>query len=212
MNKGYSLDEEGINHAVQEITQHILSMADSALIPKQRKGRKGKCKKRKTNICDDRATIALGKTVKRLCKQVCRNPYDKQLRASYRRCRKIFKKKLKTNIKSKREKLLERLETMDSSNPKDFWNILDELGELHTAKEQISDKISPTEWYTYFRNLMNKESNLTPQHSEIENLTKNRTLKNTFNTLDFTVSSVEVFKCIQKLKNAKIFSRDYDFV
>ena len=199
----YLLDNNGIDSAVDELSNCIVHMATLARIPKQSRRRKPNKRKNRNRVHCDRETEALRRRVKRLCREVSKHPLDRELRKTYYTCRKQFKKRLKRNIKEVRENMLKKLEKLQSTNTRDWWNIIDKFNGLHSEKGHISDKIPPVEWYNYFRNLMNKENTLNENHLIIEGHLQDETLKKTFSKLDFSITSTEVFKCIQKLKTNK---------
>ena len=65
--------------------------------------------------------------------------------------KKTYKKLDKTKKRSFKEFLLQKIASFESDNPKDFWEMVNELRQK--SANQISDKIDVEEWFTYFRKL-----------------------------------------------------------
>ena len=65
--------------------------------------------------------------------------------------KKAYKKLVKTKKRSFKEFLLQKIASLESDNPKDFWEMVNELRQK--SANQISDKIDAEEWFTYFRKL-----------------------------------------------------------
>ena len=117
-NMNSELNGETINTAVGELNNIILQAAEIAPIPKiiLRKDNKSRSKKKKvhTNL----ETIALGKRVKSLCREVNKYPHNRGKRQCYYKCRKLYKRKLKQEVKERRTKLIDKIERMENENPK----------------------------------------------------------------------------------------------
>ena len=54
-------------------------------------------------------------------------------------------------------RLLKRLEAAHENNPSAYWNIVDELKSV--ASEPQSDKIDPSKWFSYFKDLFSYTTN-----------------------------------------------------
>ena len=62
--------------------------------------------------------------------------------------KKAFKKLGKTKKRSFKEFLLQKIASFESDNPKDFWEMVNEVRQK--SVNQISDKVDADEWFTYF--------------------------------------------------------------
>ena len=60
--------------------------------------------------------------------------------------KKAYKKLVKTKKRSFKEFLLQKIASLESDNPKDFWEMVKELRQK--SANQISDKIDAEEWFT----------------------------------------------------------------
>ena len=90
--------------------------------------------------------------------------------------KKAYKKLVKTKKRSFKEFLLQKIASLESDNPKDFWEMVNELRQK--SANQISDKIDAEEWFTYFRKLS------TPHNSPKSGFEK---------LVDFNVSEIAEF-------------------
>ncbi len=97
-----------------------------------------------------------------MAKKVNRNPYDLNLRHRYYIQKKFAKRVLKHNIKIVKDSLISQLNEMVDKDPKKYWELVNELEEIHTEKIQHDEKIEPGRWVSHFKRLMhNVNMNLT---------------------------------------------------
>ena len=202
-NLNSELNEERINAAVGELNDIILQTAEIASIPKKIQRKQSKPQSKRKKVHTNPETIALGKRVKRLCREVNANPHDRCKRQCYYKYRKVYKRKLKQEVKERREKLIEKIQRMENENPKEYWKVLEELKDIHSEKEQTSEMISPTQWYNHFYDLTNTEKHLDNAHRDIVASLQTNKGKKTFSSLDFSITPVEVLQAIQRLKTGK---------
>ena len=73
------------------------------------------------------------------------------MRGTFFVIKKAYKKLVKTKKISFKEFLLQKIASFESDNPKDFWEMVNELRQK--SVNQILDKIDAEEWFTYFRKL-----------------------------------------------------------
>ena len=90
---------------------------------------------------------------KSLCRQVDQNPFNRDLRTQYYTKKKLHKRKLKQNVKFIRQKIIDQLDNLHNNNPKEYWNLVNELEVLHTEKQQPVDKVPPEKWNEHFTKL-----------------------------------------------------------
>lgn len=99
---------------------------------------------------------------------------------------------------------IDELNTIKNSNPRQFWQILQDLKEGN--KENHADKIEPGQWYQYLvtqnKNKSNKEEDqaIKDAISALDN--------KSFNELDFQITELELNTAISKLKNNKSPGQD----
>ena len=116
--------------------------------------------------------------------------------------RKDYKKLIKLKKKEHRNELIQKLESLESKNPKEYWNLLKTL--RNNKPEQ--NKICNTETFvTFFEDLFSKEKTLPGQHKEVEEAVS-RALENVRSMGDFTME--EFLKALKMLKINKSAGTD----
>ena len=98
-----------------------------------------------------KSCFELKREVLRFGKLFSKFPSDPIVRRTFFVIKKAYKKLVKTKERSFKEFLLQKIASFKSDNPKDFWEMVNELRQK--AANQISDKIDAEEWFTYFRKL-----------------------------------------------------------
>ena len=204
--KTYEYNNVGINYAALDLTNICKKAADIAMIPCRRHKAKGKKKKRGTIF--DKTCAIVEKEIKLLCQRINENPFDKQLKQKYYAKKKERRKLLKHNSKIMKQKMVSQLNQLHDENPREYWNIVNKLEELHTDKENPVDKISPEKWFCHFKGLMYKENGLSEDHMDMKRKLQNHASKNNFSPLDFRITTDEILKGISKLKKDKSPGKD----
>ncbi len=103
-----------------------------------------------------------------------------------------------------RDNLVQQLNDLHVNDPKSYWNIINELEELHSEKDQPEDNIDPRIWLDHFRKLMFRvNTQLTEQQKEIEQNIEHHPNRKTLPNLDYLISTQETLQSIQYLKNGK---------
>ena len=180
---------------------NITIEAAEKLLPSKSTRKKIFVKKRKwfTQDCN-----SLRKQLRVLGKSLSKFPLDPFLRGEYFDLKKKYRKETKLAKKRYEEKIMNHLEDVRSSNPKEYWNLIKMINN-NTESNKASD-IDSTSWFNYFKKLSNKTS-LNLDEQDINNLI------NSFgdtenNTLDNTISSHEMEKAVKFLKNKKAHGLD----
>ncbi len=138
-----------------------------------------------------------------------KNPFDRNLIHKFYALKRRRNKILKINTYKMRDKLVQQLNDLHVNDPKSYWDIVNELDELHSEEGQPDENIHPRICLDNFRKLMLKVNlQLTEQQREIEKNIANHPNQKTFSTLDYHINSEEILKAIQFLKNGKSAGRD----
>ena len=93
-------------------------------------------------------------------------PFDSNLAKKFYTCKKKFKKLCKFKEKEYRNNLLNKLETLSASNPKEYWKLIRQLTADDNDKD--SDKIDINSFYQHFENLNADNSKQTPFHERVK--------------------------------------------
>ena len=79
--------------------------------------------------------------------------------------KKEYKRTVKKQKRQFHNAILNKIELMSENNPKDFWKLVNSIKE---RKSCIPCKISPSEWFEYFKNLDKVDSNNETTSSEAQ--------------------------------------------
>ncbi len=130
---------------------------------------------------------------------------------SFRNRCKNYKKMLEDKNKLYKQRLLKEMSTLESSNPKLYWDILTKIKNCDGIhKGSNSSNISPEEWYRHFKELANDlELQRSKDHikSVLQKLEENKSTMDLVE-LDFPFTIKEVKAAIISSKNGKSSSDD----
>ena len=142
-----------VDISVKDFTEVIFNVAKSTLPVKlSRAGsKKSKNVKKKQNPWFDKSCFELKKEVLRLGKLVSKFPFDSFLRRRYFVVKKIFKKMVKSKKKIFKEPLLQKIANFESKNPKEYWEMVNDLRQKSVSK--TTDAVDVDEWFHYFKKL-----------------------------------------------------------
>lgn len=119
--------------------------------------------------------------------------------------KKSYRRLLKYKKLRFRENILQQIQTLESSNPKEYWNLVNKLRSNSRTKKP-SDVIDSDEWFSYFKTLNKKNKSVHKSDFEkgINFLTDNiEKLANGNSILDKQIELSEVLQTAKKLKNKK---------
>ena len=123
--------------------------------------------------------------------------------------KKAFKTLVKTKKRSFKEFLLQKIASFESDNPKDFWEMVNELRKK--SANQISDKIDAEEWFTYFRKLSIPDNSAKSGFEKLVDFNVSKIAefaKSSEPILDEPITLEEIRKASTKLKTGKAAVND----
>ena len=148
---------------------------------------------------DDECNVQL-RHVKNLARVLTKSPWDKSLRLKVLYEKKKYHKLLRRKCRNFKAKLLNAMLDTSEKNPLEFWRLVNSLKD---NREDPSNSITPQDWLSYFKELMNKSyTNSFNEDEECKFSHCNNDLLN----VDITVE--EVKKAVKSLKNNKACSID----
>jgi len=148
-----------------------------------------------------RDLIILGKTVAK----DYTNPY---LRGKFFLLKKYFKKACIRKRNEFRQSILDRLENLEKSNPKEYWNLFNKL-KSEKKSGQGGDNISETEWIKHYTKLLGPKEYDPLILARIEERIKVLRNEPYFSELDFRISDEEILQAIKSLKKDKAVGIDH---
>ncbi|CAC5376274.1 unnamed protein product [Mytilus coruscus] len=153
-NNVYSLDQDGIDIAVNDFQSCINEAANIAL--KQRKvkvtGKKKKDKPWYNTLLHD-----LKKSLDHYSRVLSLNPFNKELRAKCFHLSKTYNKTRKEKRRNYFKDLMVKLENTSQSNPKAFWDIINTL--KSSDQENKESGIDAESWLLHFKELNTVNNN-----------------------------------------------------
>ncbi len=194
-----SVTQADIDGMVKDFTQICINPAKAINICKPAKSGTYRQNKRRTNISTskpwfDKECEAKRKEyfrIKNRLKKTKTHEAQMQLKAMS----KVYKSHLKKTMKRYNKDLQKKLRNLKTSNPKEYWNILNKAGDY---KESMG-KISLDAFMLHFKQLSQK-----PDHDEESNEFDPRTIDHSINeeiNREFTLNEIE--RSIKSLKNNK---------
>ena len=194
----YSDSSLGINSMTRELTDFMKSAANHAMIPCTRPGIRLNRKKRQNR--QHKECSQLEREIKHVCRLINRDPFDKTLRHKFYALKKRRRKLLKSIAREAQNNLITKLNDMYETDPKEYWNIVSQLEEIHTEKRQPNKNIPASSWLDHFKALMKKD-HLPEGDCQIK--LNNHPNLDVFSPLDFKITEAEIVKGINLLKRGK---------
>ena len=194
------------DEVIKEINQIFTLVADKSL-GKRKRSKNRKIKKHKwfDKQCHD-----LKSQLREYSRMVSRNPFDQSLRKYFFQIKKQYRKQLKKSKLDYKEKIINDLNNMFCKNPSEYWKLLDELRHMSGEASDDNDKVSPSEWFTYFKNLLGTNDIDNGKNKVI--LDKIRVLENScseiMGELNKEFTKDELYVVVQGLKNKKAVALD----
>ena len=111
--------------------------------------------------------------------------------------------------RSFKEFLLQKITSFESDNPKDFWEMVNELRQK--SANQISDKIDAEEWFTYFRKLFTPHNSAKSGFEKLVDFNVSKIAeyaKSNEPILDEPITLEEIRKASTRLKTGKAAGND----
>ena len=129
----------------------------------------------------------------------------------------LIKKKLRTlgkHLKNQfKQGILQQLDVMQNTNPKEFWKLLEKLNISNRVDIDPTDAVDSQNWETHFSKLLNENRStlFDTQHQKVvENMISDYDSQpHTTNlNLDYPVTEDEIKICVKKLKTGKSSGTD----
>lgn len=146
----------------------------------------------------------LKKELNHLSKQIKAKPYDKHLHELYFTKRRTYKNTIKCEKRRYKNDLLNKLSHLQSTDPKQFWAVLDKLKNPDSETSITAENISPDEWYHHFSSIAKKSDKhvcdkIRQESASLEQQPSSRA----FEILNDPITISEIKTVIKSLKNNK---------
>ncbi|KAK3099269.1 hypothetical protein FSP39_001936 [Pinctada imbricata] len=200
-----NVEKEDINTLISELSNLLVG-----ILPRNNKSTEKKKRKSKRQKWYDQDCRDMKSSLYKLNRSLIKNPYDKEIREKFFHIRKSYKKLLRYKMKQYKNEIIEKIDTLKSSNAREFWKLVRELKELDTEKKTKinSDIIPPEKWFTHFENLLGSQVKSKDSMENIEYEIEKLKNEPYFNELDFSIKESEIKKAISNLKKGKACGLD----
>ena len=134
-----------------------------------------------------------------MARNLCNNPWDKNLRQKVAVYKKYFNRLTRKKHRIFKNNLLQKIVDAEDKNPNEFWKYVDKL--KVKVNNDPSSNISPNEWLTYFKHLMNIDqvNKFTDSSMNFAEFVENYDMQ----LLNSNITTEEVLKAAKSLKNGK---------
>lgn len=191
-NNNFGCEPVNVEKAVSDFNNIIIQAANVSLRCKKTYLGKKKKKVQSNSVNNwSKEQLELTKLCKQLARLTSKHPRDPSIRAQYYQSRKRLKKAIKQNEKTNRTLLINKLSSLESSNPREFWDVIAKLD--CPQKKDNAELISPEKWVEYFEDLLNRPVTTGNPNALNEGCAE-------FNELDFHLTELELTTGIKKLK------------
>ena len=186
---------------ITNLTDILQGAANVSLTKRRRcKARKRKAYKNWFN----RDCESARKLVKKLASKLRQNPFDGQVRQNFFKHKKIYKKLIKRSKKLYKQQCVDQLENMVSSNPKDYWKLLNNMKNEEKKNQGEVEYIPLDAWFNHFKQLSRSHED----DPDLDQKLKNEEVLPHFSDLDYRISEDEVRAAVKKLKSNKAAGHD----
>ena len=209
INVSYTCDKDGVDELVSQTNQILHCIAEKSNIIKRKPSKCKKQQRKQSRKWYDRDCNSAYYNVKQLAHLLFNHPCDSNIRQNYFKAKKEYKYLLKKKKRAFQTKMLNILSVMESSHPKEFWSVLNEIKNAACKTTPKSSPISQDDFLIHFKMLMKKcTREIDIKHNNfIENYI-NENKDTIFNELNFTITEKEIINAIYSLKSNK--SPGYD--
>lgn len=190
---------ESIQRATENLHSIVTKAANISL--RRRPDRK---KRVDTKKWFDSDLYKIRKVVFSKAKLMAKYPRDPIIRGSFYKANKAYSKLRKFKKKEFKQNILDKLDDLQSSQPKEYWNLVKSLKD--SKKDNPEKCIDDKTWHEYFSKLSSIPDKYQARIHEISrkiSLLESDPCNKTFSNLDFKISEGELNKAFTKLKSGK---------
>ena len=189
-----------VNNIVDSFSNLLKNAAVCTKVDKKCRSRQKFIRKKRKKTWHDTDCDVQLRHVKSLGRALCKSPWNQSLRLKVLYEKKKYNKLLRRKYRNFKAKLLGAMLDTSEENPSEFWRL---VNSLKANREDPCNSISPHDWLSYFRELMNKKyDNNFSDCEECKYLHCNNELLN----VDITAEDVQ--KAVKSLKLNKACSVD----
>ena len=193
----------GVNEVVNKLSTALYNSA--CPVNKRQLSNKKYNKKRKIKkpYYDNECEIKY-RSLKSMSRKLCTEPWNKALRINVLVKKKELIKLIRKKHRQFKQELLNKIVDSSEKNPEEFWKTLKTL--KNKVEKDPSSNIMPSEWFDYFKNLMNvtHDNNFDNQSSSPCTAFQDSNSE----LLNCNINADEVVRAMKSLKNKKSCGSD----
>ena len=140
--------------------------------------------------------------IKKLGRILCSKPYDQNVREKYHRALKCYKRQCKKEQRAHRANIINKMENLQTENPKVYWKLVEELSD----KYNMGSKIEIEKLFSHYKNINTIMQTDVNAHLQ-DDINKLEQIKS-FSPLDYIISEKEIKNAIKVMKNGKSVGHD----
>lgn len=193
-------DNKPVDILLNDFNNILYKAAELSLKKKKRSNNTKKVQRKQKHLkWYDFSLVCMKRNLYDKYKLLNRFPNNPQIRSSYFSSLKQFRKMRKCKFKSYKKDLIDKLDNLLENNPKEYWELLDQLKNLDSPSKISPNNVSGEDWLNYFKDLNSETHSDKNIESELQNL-ENEPI---FSELDYVINVNEISKAISSLKNNK---------
>ncbi|CAG2200969.1 unnamed protein product [Mytilus edulis] len=124
----------------------------------------------------------------------------------YYKLQRVYTKARKHKYREYKQSLLKQIETLHEENPKQYWQLIDEL--QGKEKDDKSALVAPFDWLNHFKNLTEPKDEFKERLQFLEEKLNILEKRKCFNKLDSRISETEISTALSSLKVNKAAGLD----
>ena len=129
--------------------------------------------------------------IKKLGRILCSKPYDQNVREKYHRALKCYKRQCKKEQRAYRANIINKMENLQTENPKVYWKLVEELSD----KYKMGSKIEIEKLFSHYKNINTIMQTDVNAHLQ-DDINKLEQIKS-FSPLDYIISEKEIKNAIK---------------
>ena len=196
---------EDIENALAQVNDILTSAAEVRINRKVSKKKKCKKSKKLNKPWFTDELITLRKDLKKAGHDLVSNCRDDIFRQRFFKLKKKFKEEVKRKKREFKQGLYDRLVSLSKDNPKEYWDLFNELKNCHGDMNinSYDCPIKDEEWLKHYTNLLGPQKLDENRIKSIRNQIEDILHEPYFSELDYAISIEEIIKASTSLKNKK---------
>ena len=148
------------------------------------------------------------KNLSKIGRALLKDNKNNMLRHHFFKLKRQFKSAVSSKKRQFKQALSNKLEQFSSSNPKEYWELFNELKNSNGQKDKGSCPIDENDWINHYTKLLGSKTYEANKLEDIKKKISEIIEEPYFSDLDFSISTNEINKAVRSLKNDKAVGID----